>query len=181
MLRSSDLGAEVFRRFAAMYGAQKVRSQWEGADGDLADAQGVWGSALAHIAPGVLEGAFGEIIRSGSEWPPSLPQFVETCRQVSIAKRQESDAKRLGYSGRSTEVNDTEREALKSVAESANRDPLYWAKHPKSALAVRMLVEASRRPDGVNLRPILRDLMRDPSPCRSEEARRTIELLRNAA
>lgn len=134
---------------------------------DVAEVKAVWGEGLGTCSAGTLRAALQALVDSGSEWPPTLPEFRELCRQYD---RPEAASPALaaprvdpppGVAG-----------ALRDAV-SGPGDPRFWAKHPKSAQAVRLLVRGCEREP--SLRPILASLLRDPSPCRSDEARAELQ------
>lgn len=82
-MSSTSLPAEwvnrLFARMVAIYGSQKVGAMWE--DSDIESVKAVWGQALGRFQPGSIGGAIQRLIDSGNGWPPTLPEFVELCRQ----------------------------------------------------------------------------------------------------
>jgi hypothetical protein len=74
----------LFSRFAAIFGAQKVGAMW--ADGDIAEVKGVWAQALSRYQSETIGLALQRLIDGGDGWPPTLPEFVEICRQASLAR-----------------------------------------------------------------------------------------------
>lgn len=80
----------LFTRFGAMYGAQKVGAMW--ADTDIGEVKAVWADALGRFPGESIAAALQSLIDSGSQWPPTLPEFAEACRLASIARRDHGDA-----------------------------------------------------------------------------------------
>ena len=74
----------LFKRFAGMYGSQKIGSMW--LDADMAEVKAVWGEALGQFHGDSIGGAIGRLVASGSQWPPTLPEFVELCRQSALGR-----------------------------------------------------------------------------------------------
>lgn len=83
---SVALVERLFSRFVAYYGSQKVGAMW--ADADVQEVKAVWARALMKFDPKSIGGALDRLIESGREWPPTLPEFVELCRQSAIGRQQ---------------------------------------------------------------------------------------------
>lgn len=77
----------LFARFGAIYGSQKVGAMW--ADADIGEVKQVWAEGLGKFQGASIGAAVQSLIDSGSQWPPTLPEFVELCRQASIARRDQ--------------------------------------------------------------------------------------------
>ena len=84
---SVALVERLFSRFVAYYGSQKVGAMW--ADADVQEVKAVWARALMKFDPKSIGGALDRLIESGREWPPTLPEFVELCRQSAIGRQQD--------------------------------------------------------------------------------------------
>lgn len=87
---SVALVERLFSRFVAYYGSQKVGAMW--ADADVQEVKAVWARALMKFDPKSIGGALDRLIESGREWPPTLPEFVELCRQSAIGRQQHAPA-----------------------------------------------------------------------------------------
>ena len=83
---SVALVERLFSRFVAYYGSQKVGAMW--ADADVQEVKAVWARALMKFDPKSIGCALDRLIESGREWPPTLPEFVELCRQSAIGRQQ---------------------------------------------------------------------------------------------
>ncbi|WP_392536728.1 Vir protein [Legionella sp. 227] len=70
----------LFLRFAAMYG-QVWRSQFK-SDEFLVFVKGEWQQGLLGYADNILELAI-ELCRKNKELPPTLPQFIDFCKNCS--------------------------------------------------------------------------------------------------
>lgn len=75
----------LFSRFVAMYGSQKVGAMW--ADADRDEVKGVWADALGRYTGETIAAAVRGLIDSGSQWPPTLPEFSEACRVSAVNRR----------------------------------------------------------------------------------------------
>lgn len=80
----------LFARFSAMYGTQKVMAMW--ADSDLDEVKTVWAEALGKYSGESIAGAVRSLIDSGSQWPPTLPEFSEACRVSAVNRRDTAPA-----------------------------------------------------------------------------------------
>lgn len=77
----SDFGERFFRRLTAIYGAQKVGAMWAGAPKE--EVWDLWTRRLSRYPAGIIAHAIEALIDHGKEWPPTLPEFDELCRQLS--------------------------------------------------------------------------------------------------
>lgn len=76
----------LFSRLAAFYGSQKLATMW--VDADMAEVKAVWAEQLGRFEPASISAALQRLIDSGNQWPPTLPEFVELCRQSAIGRQQ---------------------------------------------------------------------------------------------
>ena len=83
----------LFARFAAIYGSQKVGTMFADMDAEaIAEAKALWGRQLGRFEAASIGGALQRLIDGGVGWPPTLPEFVELCRQSAVARRGAQDA-----------------------------------------------------------------------------------------
>jgi hypothetical protein len=87
---SGALVERLFARFVALYGSQKVGAMW--ADADVAEVKAVWARKLSQYHPQSIKGALDRLMDSGREWPPTLPEFAELCRQSALGRAQQVPA-----------------------------------------------------------------------------------------
>lgn len=80
----------IFKRLAGMYGAQKFGAMWAGTD--MEDAKELWAEQLGRFKAESIGAALQRLIDSGSEWPPTLPEFVELCRQCAVERAARTPA-----------------------------------------------------------------------------------------
>lgn len=76
----------LFSRLAAFYGSQKLATMW--VDADMAEVKAVWAEQLGRFEPASISAALQRLIDSGNQWPPTLPEFVELCRQAAVGRQQ---------------------------------------------------------------------------------------------
>ena len=88
--KSAALVERLFERFFAIYGAQKMGAMW--ADTDLTEVKLVWAVQLSRFNPQSIKVALQCLIDSGREWPPTLPEFIEMCRQAALGRQQQVPA-----------------------------------------------------------------------------------------
>lgn len=84
MLASDELGMRLISRFRQMFGAQKVDAVF--GDQDMADVVSLWGKACLRFENPTLGRAMDDLLASGRQWPPTLPEWVEMCRQASLGR-----------------------------------------------------------------------------------------------
>lgn len=75
----------LFSRLAAFYGSQKLATMW--VDADMAEVKAVWAEQLGRFEPTSISAALQRLIDSGNQWPPTLPEFVELCRQAAVGRK----------------------------------------------------------------------------------------------
>lgn len=80
----------LFARLTAYFGVQKVGAMWAGADMD--EIKAVWGEELGRFKGESIAAALERLRDSGSEWPPTLPEFVELCRQCAVERAARTPA-----------------------------------------------------------------------------------------
>lgn len=76
----------LFSRLAAYYGSQKLATMW--VDADMAEVKAVWSEQLGRFEPASISAALQRLVDSGNQWPPTLPEFVELCRQAAVGRQQ---------------------------------------------------------------------------------------------
>lgn len=85
----SALAERLFRKFAAIYGSQKMAAMWAGivpADATEserreaeAEVHATWADGLADFHIDVIARAVKDLMREGDSWPPALTDFVKLC------------------------------------------------------------------------------------------------------
>ena len=102
----------LFSRLAAFYGSQKLATMW--VDADMAEVKAVWAEQLGRFEPTSISAALQRLIDSGNQWPPTLPEFVELCRQSAVGRQQAQQFDALPAPGQSKTDAET---AKRKVAE----------------------------------------------------------------
>ena len=117
----------LFSRFVAMYGSQKVGAMW--ADADRDEVKGVWADALGRYTGETIAAAVRGLIDSGSQWPPTLPEFSEACRVAAVNRRDQALA--LAAPGGTVTTREEAAEILARIGYQASAkpkvDPKAWA------------------------------------------------------
>jgi len=117
----------LFSRFVAMYGSQKVGAMW--ADADRDEVKGVWADALGRYTGETIAAAVRGLIDSGSQWPPTLPEFSEACRVAAVNRRDQALA--LAAPGGTVTTREEAAEILARIGYQAPAkpkvDPKAWA------------------------------------------------------
>lgn len=75
----SPWSARLFGEFAKIWGSQKVASMW--ADCAAEDINAMWEPQIRRFDGDTIKKAIQALIDQGKDWPPTLPEFVSTCRQ----------------------------------------------------------------------------------------------------
>lgn len=129
----------------AIYGSQKVGSMWN--EADMAEVKELWAEQLGRFKPESIGAALQRLIDSGGNgWPPTLPEFVELCRQCSVERARTSVAL-PPPSGKKQDID------FAAVLTPKDGDPMRWARVVGSLTAARFLVQGARRD------PRLRDIL----------------------
>jgi hypothetical protein len=83
----------LFRRFQAVYGAQKVAVTYEGMKGDpedvMIEVMLVWLKKLRRFHPLVIGRALDDVVDGGGQWPPSLADFTKACHDAEVRLKGE--------------------------------------------------------------------------------------------
>lgn len=94
---------KLFPKFVAMYGTQKVGAMFSGAD--RGEVHALWGAQLGQYRAESIAIALQRLVDSGSEWPPTLPEFAKLCRESAQERATAQERlpaprghKPLGYS-----------------------------------------------------------------------------------
>lgn len=87
----------LFDRLTAIYGAQRVGAMWHGAN--IADVKAIWGGQLGRFQPQTIAAGLQRLVDGGDGWPPTLPEFVEVCRQAALGRQQAQDVAALPAPG----------------------------------------------------------------------------------
>ena len=120
----------LFARFVAMYGAQKVGAMW--ADADVDAVRDTWAGAIGRFSPQSIAVAVRELVDSGREWPPTLPEFVELCRRGALARQQSQGVAALPAPGQTHTSREDAGEILGRIGAAAvldrgGKNPREWA------------------------------------------------------
>jgi len=109
----------LFARFAQIFGGQKVAAMWAGVD--QAELKAVWGASLGRFGTQTIGRAVQALVEQGTQWPPTLPEFAELCRQYN---RPEHQVAALPAPGSAETCSDEARrnlEAIRKLLESSYR------------------------------------------------------------
>src|SRR5690348_2728885 len=74
---STRMIESLFAKFAAIYG-NKFADQWAGIDEGKVKA--TWAEALSELDRSEIVAGLQSLVRSGSPFPPTLPEFYALCR-----------------------------------------------------------------------------------------------------
>jgi hypothetical protein len=132
----------------------------DGQDVGVVNAMKVWSEKLAGF--GQNPDVFGDVLRDLPEEPPALPTFIEMCRKSAI--RQRDGQQRLTHK-QTTEEIEHQHEMARKVADATKlapgRDPLDWAKRPRSRAAMHMVATEAKRGRDIRFRAIFSSLVAD--------------------
>jgi len=146
----------LFQKFSLIWGAQKVGAMVRPEDVDM--ALDLWASSLSRYSTATLKAVIDTLPSLGRDWPPSLAEFIDLCRQFNRPEAQ------VALPAPRAEATPEQLEAIRKVAGDApmfNGDPFHWAKYPASGKAVEMMAQAAQRGDR-RLQDILDKHLADP-------------------
>lgn len=114
----------------------------DGNDAGVVNAMAEWGKKLAGFAE--QPERIKRVLETLPADPPSLPQFVELCRQVRI----DSDTPRLEHKQTPEEIERSRQFARSLKRAIDNRDHFAWVKKPKTQAAFSLaFAEAKSNPE----------------------------------
>lgn len=116
----------VIRKFTTLFGVQKMRAQWHrdfsGSQeakaaklaGWMAEIEQDWQDQLDRFSEQTILAALQALVDKGSEWPPTLPEFVRLCRD-HMRPESQPVAKALPAPGGSYTDNESARKNIERV------------------------------------------------------------------
>lgn len=98
------------------------------ADAGAVEVKAVWASALGRFSGDTLRVALQNLEASANSWPPTLPEFLELCRQAAVARVQHAPATMLPAPDTSPEVAAAELKRIeRAVGAIGGRPSRMWA------------------------------------------------------
>lgn len=132
---------KIFSKFEARYGSM-FHDRWKGCD--LNNVAETWAEELGNFAdkPECIGHAL--IVLASAKYPPSLPEFLEACRQ---APRKEVPALRYVPTPADEErARTAAAEAARIVKKRSDEGiDTHWATHPKSVMHMEFISAAAVR------------------------------------
>jgi hypothetical protein len=162
----------IFERFFILYGRQKTAAMFGINDDEIAIAKAAWESQLRQYSPDTIRHVLQTLANHTREWPPNLSEWNELCRQQ---KRAEDMLKVGALPAPKAEPTDYGRRMAKELLATlgADQDSLFWAKRPKTPLAVEYLANGAKKDS--RLAEILQaHIETGGESCRSPEAKAAI-------
>lgn len=156
--------AKIFQDMQGNYGSRFL-NQWktgqslpDGTDAGVRNAMNTWANKLGGFTD--CPSVFATVLANLPAEPPSLPQFHESCR---IAMKGEQDRQtKIEYklSPEDIERNRQMAEKAKQATQAlGNKDPLEWARNPRSRLAFAEVLKLAKT--DARFAEIVADLVRD--------------------
>lgn len=136
---------QLFSEMSVLYGS-KFADLWAGTA--PAQVRAGWAKKLAGFEdhPKAIRAALDSL--DERPFPPTLPEFVAICRQE--ARRLGSELPQLPHR-MTEEERERAEQAAKKAAQAAkasqDRDPIGWAKKPRSKLAFASVVDLANKGD----------------------------------
>lgn len=149
----------LFARFAATWGAQRLGAMFPAEVHD--QTRRVWAEQLGRFEGATIARAVQAATDSGRDWPPTLAEFVELCRQAALSCRQSDGLPALPAPRPDVDSGESLGRLANAIAavRGAPRDPLRWAREPKSHAAVMLLLRGAS--SDTRLQAILRSHIAD--------------------
>ena len=148
----------IFDHLLAMYGS-KFSDIWKTAD--ISAVRRMWAEKLGGFQdhPEAIKQALDSM--DERPFPPTLPEFLHACRDA--ARRIGSHTLALPHH-QTAEEREAADKAAKAIKEAAhqmgNRDPLAWAKKPRSNIALQSVIALASKGDD-RFKAILATLITD--------------------
>jgi len=162
------LAEQIHQKLAAIWGTRFL-AMWRGAD--MRQVFATWDESLSHVDPERIQRALVDC--QNAENPPTLPEFLRLCRAQPAAS--DHGAPQLPYVGVPTTREQARenlwrvRGMLGTIGRNARRDGLFWARYPRSALAVTTMARGALSDH--RLRTILLEHVDEGGTrCRGEQA-----------
>lgn len=127
---------KLFAKLTAIYGSQKVAAMW--VDADMDEVRGLWGQQLAKFRVESIAVALQRLVDSGSEWPPTLPEFSKLCRESAVERAAHAPALPAPQRGMPRGYT------LPDVT-GGNGDGLRWLRRVGHVSVARALPDIARR------------------------------------
>ena len=157
-------------RFSVLWGKQKVLSNFGTTPDDIEAAKVSWEAQLRSQHTDTIRTALEHLQRDPPDWPPSLAQWIQLCKQFS---RPEHRPALPMPPHEPTEVGRQIQSEIASSISKTGFDYLAWAKSPGSEKAVELLVRGAR--EDRRLADILNHhLKTDGRDCKNDGARKAI-------
>jgi hypothetical protein len=131
----------LIERFALLWGKPKVIANLGSNADDIEAAKEAWEAQLRSVPPDTIRMVLDHLQRDPPEWPPSLAQWIQLCKQFRAAEHKPAA---LPPPKQVTEAGREIIESAVSQMRTAGFDYLHWAKYPKSAQAILLLARGAR-------------------------------------
>jgi hypothetical protein len=117
----------LFARFAAMYGDAAMKRMWGQQNAEA--VKGIWADSLGRFSVDQILVGLRELEVSGVTFPPTLPEFVDTCRRSGSGPE---NVRLLPPKERTAEEIAAGRAMAERVTQAVHdgrrgRDPAEWA------------------------------------------------------
>lgn len=156
-------------RFGLLWGKQKVLSNFGKTPEEIDQAKAAWEAQLRSVPPDTIRMVLDHLQRDPPDWPPSLAQWIQLCKQFRAAEHKPAA---LPPPKQITEAGREIIESAVSQMRTKGFDYLHWAKYPKSAQAILLLARGAR--EDTRLADILAQHIADRGANCQPEARKQL-------
>lgn len=128
-------------RFGLLWGKQKVLSNFGKTPEEIDQAKEAWEAHLRSTPVEVIQKALSHLQTDPPEWPPSLAQWIQLCKQFRAAEHKPAalpPPKEITPEGKAI-IQDAV-----SQIRTPGFDYMHWAKFPKSAQAILLLARGAK-------------------------------------
>jgi len=84
----------VWQQMAICFGHRWTSNYGEalGKDNELTDAANIWLNGLIDLSTDQIKSGLDQMLKAGDEWPPSMPRFVNMCKNEPEAWQHKTAA-----------------------------------------------------------------------------------------
>ena len=131
----------LIERFALLWGKPKVIANLGSNADDIEAAKEAWEAQLRSVPADTIRMVLDHLQRDPPEWPPSLAQWIQLCKQFRAAEHKPAalpPPKQVTPEGKAI-IQDAV-----SQIRTPSFDFLHWARFPKSAQAILEISRGAR-------------------------------------
>ena len=128
-------------RFGLLWGKQKVLSNFGKTPEEIDQAKAAWEAQLRSVPTDTIRMVLDHLQRDPPDWPPSLAQWIQLCKQFRVAEHQ------VAALPPPKEITPEGKAIIQGAVEQIRTpgfDFMHWARYPKSAQAMLEIARGAR-------------------------------------